>query len=156
MGRGRLITWFTGRKCGLKVVNLLLAVVMTGSVTYYADGVFDEVYTNRLAFGHVQPCTECIGLIAVLDRAYVGDLAYVTRPGHAEEGPFLVADCAAMKDFGRLQQRGLVAEVDWATAQRWGMRGPLYGVRVRIVDRRPSLPAAPWPARGGDGRAVAY
>ena len=141
-----------------RATALLLAVVIAGSVTYYADGVFDEVYANRLAFGHVAPCPECIGLIAVLDRQYVGDLAYVTRPGHAEEGPFLVADCAAAKDFGRLQQRGLVAEVDWATAQRWGMRAPLYDVTVRIVARElaPSEPVAPWPARRSDGRAVAF
>jgi len=136
---------------------LLLAVALTGSVTYYADGVFDEVYSNRLAFGHVQACPECIGLIAVLDRKFVGDLAYVTRPGEAEEGPFLVADCAAAKDLVRLRARGLVAEVDWQTAQRWGMRAPLYDVTVRIVDRTaPSKPVAPWPARRSDGRAVAY
>lgn len=137
---------------------LLLAVVMTGSVTYYADGVFDEVYANRLAFGHVEPCPQCIGLIAVLDRQHVGKLAYVTRPGLPEEGPFLVADCAAAKDLVRLHARGLVAEVDWQTAQRWGMRAPLYDVTVRIVDREiaPVLPVAPWPAGRSDGRAVAY
>lgn len=134
---------------------LLLAVVMTGSVTYYADGVFDEVYSNRLAFGHVQACPECVGLIAVLDRQYVGDLAYVTRPGHVEEGPFLIADCAAAKDFARLQKRGLVAEVDWETAQRWGMRGPLHGVTVRIVTRQIEIPE-PLPARSVGRRAVAY
>ena len=134
---------------------LLLAVVMTGSVTYYADGVFDEVYSNRLAFGHVQACSECVGLIAVLDRQYVGDLAYVTRPGHVEEGPFLVADCAAKKDFARLQKRGLVAEVDWETAQRWGMRGPLEDVTVRIVTRQIEIPE-PLPARPVGRRAVAY
>lgn len=139
------------------MVALLLAVVMTGCVTYYADGVFDEVYTNRVAFGHVEPCPECIGLIAVLDRQYVGDLAYVTRPGMAEEGPFLIADCAAAKDLARLQRRGLVAEVDWETAQRWGMRAPLYGVRVRVVARQaPGLPVDPFPARPVDRRAVAY
>lgn len=139
----------------MKVVALLLAVVMTGSVTYYADGVFDEVYTNRLAFGHVQPCPECIGLIAVLDRQFVGDLAYVTRPGRAEEGPFLVADCAAVEDLARLQKRGLVAEVDWATAQRWGMRGPIHGVTVRVVTR-PIEMREPLPARSVGRSAVAY
>jgi len=123
------------------VWGLLLSVLLTGSVTYYADGVFDEVYANRITFGHVQPCPQCIGMIAVLDRQYVGDLAYVTRPGHVEEGPFLVADCAATKDLVRLQERGLVAEVDWATAQRWGMRAPLYDVTVRIESRNP--PCAP-------------
>ena len=87
-----------------------MSVLLTGCVTYYADGVFDEVYQNRLAFGHVEPCPQCIGLVAVLDRQYVGQLAYLTRPGEAEEGPFLIADCAAAKDLVRLQARGLVAE----------------------------------------------
>lgn len=121
---------------------LALALLLTGCVTYYAEGVFDEVYANRLAFGHVKPCPTCIGLVAVLDRQYVGKLAYLTRPGHAEEGPFLIADCAAAKDLVRLQKRGLVAEVDWATAQRWNMQAPLYGVTVRIV-ARPPPPVAP-------------
>jgi len=138
------------------VWGLLLSVLLTGCVTYYADGVFDEVYQNRLAFGHVEPCPQCIGLVAVLDRQYVGQLAYLTRPGEAEEGPFLIADCAAAKDLVRLQARGLVAEVNWATAQRWGMRAPLYGVTVRIV-RRDELrePVRPVPARGLGGRLYA-
>jgi len=138
-----------------RVVTLLLAVLLTGCVTYYADGVFDEVYANRLAFGHVEPCPKCIGLVAVLDRQYVGELAYLTRPGHAEEGPFLIADCAAAKDLVRLQARGLVAEVDWQTAQRWGMRAPLYGVTVRIVARPSAEPAEPAPPRPAAGARFA-
>lgn len=126
-------------------------------MTYYADGVFDEVYTNRITFGHVQPCPQCIGLVAVLDRQYVGDLAYITRPGHAEEGPFLIADCAAAKDLVRLQARGLVAEVDYQTAQRWGMRAPLTGVTVRIESRNPPYkPEMPAPAHGTGDKLYAY
>ncbi len=116
-------------------MNLILSLVtlagsLTGEVTYYADGVMEAVYANRLKWDHVEPCPDCIGMVALLDRANVGRQVYIVRPGHPPEGPYLVVDCAARKDYARLRQRGLVAEVDYRTARRWRMAGPLFDVRI--------------------------
>lgn len=108
----------------------MLLGTLIGEVTYYGPGVMERVYANRLRWNHVEACEECIGMVALLDRQHVGERVFLQRPGHDPEGPFLVVDCAAKKDFRRLKERGLVAEVDWRTARRWRMRGPLYGVRV--------------------------
>lgn len=107
---------------------------LTGEMTYYGRGVMEQVLTNRLAWGHVTACPECIGMVALLDRQHVGKRVYLQRPGHGIEGPYLVVDCAAAKDYRRLLLRGLVGEVDWQTSRRWQMRGPVYGVRVVFQD----------------------
>lgn len=107
---------------------LLLSSLLVGEVTYYRPGLMEEVYRNRLDMGHVQPCPNCIGLIALEGRANVGRRAYLTRPGHKPEGPFLVVDTGAFRTPGR------VAEVDYRTARRWGMAGPLRGVRIFTLE----------------------
>ena len=110
-------------------MTLLLAVhLLTGDVTYYGNGVFEQVYANRLAWAHVQPCPRCVGMIALADPAHLGKRAYLTRPGCAPEGPFLVTDS------GVFQTPGRVAEVDYQTAQRWQMRGPVMGVTVFVME----------------------
>ena len=117
---------------------------LTGSVTYYNPGIMEATYRLRLQWGHVAPCAigsgadACVGMIALLDRAYLGRRVWLRRPGHPVEGPFLVVDCAAGKDRERLRKRGLVAEVDWPTARRWRMAGPVAGVIVHFAD--PTLP----------------
>jgi len=68
------------------LIIALLATVVRGSVTFYSPGVMDRVYLNRLAWGHVQPCERCIGMIAVVEPGQVGKVAYLTRPGQAPEG----------------------------------------------------------------------
>jgi hypothetical protein len=112
------------------VVGNAAGDTLRGSVTYYNPGVMEATYRARLQWGHVAPCGDCVGLIALLDRAHLGRRVWLQRPGHAPEGPYLVVDCAAEKDLPRLRARGLVAEVDWPTARRWRMAGPLDGVIV--------------------------
>ncbi len=107
------------------MIDLILALLIAGQATYYAPGVMDEVFENRLAWGHVQPCELCVGMVALLDREMVGELVYLQRPGYEVEGPFLVIDCAAAGDRANLVRRGWAVDVDWATAQRWGMRKPV-------------------------------
>lgn len=100
-------------------------MVIAGTATFYNPGIADEVYANRLRWGHVQPCAECIGMVALLDRETVGELVYLQREGAAAEGPFLVIDCAGRAHRAALVKRGWAVDVDWATAERWGMRGPI-------------------------------
>jgi hypothetical protein len=114
------------------MVTATLAVVLHGSLTFYAPGVFETVYQNRLAWGHVKPCADCTGYLAVLDRKYLGRQAYV-QTGATVLGPLLIVDVAADKDRERLRRRGLVAEIDHANAMRLGMAGPRANVTVWIV-----------------------
>lgn len=107
------------------LIDLVLALVITGKAMFYGPGVMDGVYVNRLAWGHVQPCAMCVGMVALLDRETVGELVWLQRPGYEVEGPFLVIDCAAAGDRANLLRRGWAVDVDYATAQRWGMRGPV-------------------------------
>ena len=107
-------------------VVLLLSLSITGLITYYADGVMDEVYRNRLAWGHVQPCAECIGMAAMLDRDHIGQQVWIDGP-LGIEGPFLVVDCGNAAHRKQQEARHLIAEVDYQTAMRWGMKGPIEG-----------------------------
>jgi hypothetical protein len=93
-------------------------LVMSGTMSYYAPNVMTEVYGNRLAWGHVQPCPECIGMVALADARHLGKRVWLDGP-QGLEGPFLTTDC------GKFLTPGRILEVDWQTARRWGMRGPL-------------------------------
>ena len=93
-------------------------MLIYGDATFYAPGVMTEVLANRIAWGHVQPCPECIGMVALADCGQLGARAWIIGP-RGMEGQFLVTDCGTFLTPGR------VAEVDWDTAQRWGMRGPV-------------------------------
>lgn len=128
------------------MIGLLLALLVAGQATYYNPGLAEQVLTNRLAWGHVQPCAECVGYVALLERAMVGERVWLQRPGQPPEGPFLVIDCAAAGHQAALRKRGWAVDVDWQTAQRWGMRGP---VPVTVLTAVPvALPAAAWEDEG--------
>lgn len=116
-----------------------------GEVTFYGHGVMESAYHLRLQRAQVPYCDRptCVGYVAMLRAGDLGRKVWLQAPGRAAEGPFLVVDYASAQDFERLRQRGLVAEVDYVTAQRWGMRGPLYGVTVLVAPpqaRRQLLP----------------
>lgn len=120
------------------MLDLLLSLVITGTATYYHPGVMDEVYRNRLVWGHVAPCPECVGMVALLDREWIGQTVWLQRPGAPVEGPFLVVDCAAAGHREALLRRGWAVDVDWQTAQRWQMRGPV-AVSVLSVSGPPGV-----------------
>jgi hypothetical protein len=100
-------------------------------------GVFEQVVANRLAWGQLEPCAECVGYVALLDAEHIGTQVWLQAPGREVEGPFLVADVANRHNRTILQRNQWVVEVDWQTAQRWGMRGPLAGVRVYFDPPKP-------------------
>lgn len=112
--------------------------VQSGWATYYNPGVMAQVVANR---GYIDRPGEYQGLLAsrgvvgavALNRA--GDLGrrvWLDGPG-GREGPFLVLDCAQFVHYGQRLRGGRIVEVDWATAQRWGMTGPVR-VMVWFVD----------------------
>lgn len=102
----------------------------TGEVTFYAPNVMERTYNLRLRLAEVPYCDppECIGYVATLRPGDLGRKVWLQVPGREAEGPFLVVDYAARRDFSNLVDRGLIAEVDYQTAQRWGMKKPFYDV----------------------------
>ena len=107
------------------MTDILLSLLVAGSATYYNPGIMDEVYRNRLAWGQIAPCAECVGYVALLDADMIGQRVYLQRDGKPPEGPFLAIDTAAAGHRADLLRRGWAVDVDWPTAQRWGMRGPI-------------------------------
>ena len=97
----------------------------SGMATYYAPGLMEQVYANRLLWGHVKPCQECVGLVAMLDREDVGRKVWLRYNGQIY-GPFLDVDCANPKDLEWLARHHRVVEVSGEQAQAWGMVGPVF------------------------------
>ena len=108
-------------------------VWLVGVCLFYNPNVMERVAAYRQL-----ECAECVGTVAVPDCGQLGERIWLERDGGVE-GPFLVVDCAAEEDRERLTQRGLVAEVDWLTAQRWQMFGP-----VSCQSAAGPYPAAQW------------
>jgi hypothetical protein len=96
---------------------------VTGKATYYAPGVMETVYRNRLRMAQVQPCPECVGYLAVRSCADLGRRAWVQYTGQWY-GPFEIIDCAAPADLPAMVQRGRVVEVAYEWALAWGISGP--------------------------------
>lgn len=111
-----------------------------GEVTFYAYDVMERAYHRRLELAQVPYCDKpaCVGYVATLRPGDLGRKVWLMRPGLPAEGPFLVVDYAAARDFARLDQRGVVAEVDYQTARRWGMTGPLHD--VMMLAKAPIVP----------------
>ena len=109
------------------------ALPATGKATYYAHGVMERVWQYRIQNGHVQPCKECIGAVAMMHSGDIGRKVWIERKGEVL-GPFLVVDCAARQDYPGLVKRGVVIEVPFWLAQHWKMAGP---VEVKVLDRAP-------------------
>lgn len=116
---------------------LSLALFTEGQASYYAPGLMDEVYANRLGWGHVQPCESCVGMVALLDVGNLGRLVYLDFGDDLGiEGPFLVVDVAQAEHRAGLRKRNRVVEVDYATARRHHMNGP---IPVRVLWRPPEV-----------------
>jgi hypothetical protein len=105
---------------------MVLPAMTAGLITFYARGVMEEVYRNRLTWKQVAPCPECVGMAAVLDCGRLGDRVWLAGPD-GWEGPFLVVDCSNAAHLAAQRARGLMAEVSWEQAQEWHMRGPIEG-----------------------------
>lgn len=103
-----------------------------GQVTFYSPGLMEWVYEHRLRLEQVPVCDPpaCVGYVAMMRAGDLGRKVWLKPAGRPAEGPFLVVDYADQRNFDALWARGQVAEVDYATAQRWDMRGPLAGVLI--------------------------
>jgi len=97
--------------------------VQVGWATYYAPGLMEQVAGNRLTWGQINLCSDCVGYVALLDPRDIGRRVWV-KYGHRWEGPFLVVDCAQAAHREGLIARDWVVDVDWQTSQRWRLRQP--------------------------------
>jgi hypothetical protein len=106
----------------------------SGRAMYYNPGIMDQVVSFRMQSNHVSTCRECVGYVALLDRADLNRKVWIEWGAGDVEGPFLVVDCAAKQHVQLLLSRNWVVDVDYATAMRHGMNRPLP---VTVWDRRP-------------------
>jgi len=107
-------------------MNPLAAAVLIGWATFYSPNVMERVAEYRGL-----SCADCVGYAAMIDPEWIGQRVWIGRPGQRSEGPFLVVDCGKEEYRAAQKARGLVAEVDFETARRWKMRGPII-VRVSL------------------------
>ena len=101
-----------------------------GNAKYYADGVMKKVAVNR---GYIKDPSE---YDAWLDSLGVDGAASLMRYGDLGRKFMIVwadgtitkhisIDCANRRHYARRVEQGDVVEVDWATAQMMGMKGPV-------------------------------
>ena len=107
-----------------------------GKAMYYNPGIMQEVYHYRLDLGQIQPCGECAGYAALLRQGDLNRRIWLEWSDGRIEGPFLVIDVAARHHIGLLLSRGWVVDVDYDTAMRQRMAGP---VPVTVLET-PSRP----------------
>jgi hypothetical protein len=96
-----------------------------GVAMYYNPGVFQRVLPFRYEHNHISECGECIGYVALLRGGDIDRRVWLQRRGQMAEGPFWVVDAAAFQHIPGLLSRNWVVDVDYDTAMRWRMSGPI-------------------------------
>ena len=103
---------------------------LDGLATYMNPGVMARTAANRGLIPHPGAYASWLavhGYAGGVALNPAGDLGRVIWLEHAGriEGPFVVLDCAQRVHYAQRIDQRRVVEVDWATAQRWRMRGPV-------------------------------
>ena len=98
---------------------------------YYNPDVFVRVMDFRFKSNHISECDECIGYVALLRGGDLDRRVWLQREGQRMEGAFWVGDAAAFKHIPALLSRNWVVDVDYDTAMRWRMAGP---VSITVYD----------------------
>ena len=111
---------------------------VSGLAMYYAPNVMENVAQYRLRVNNIEGCEECVGSVALLRAGDLDRKVWIQQEGGEVEGPFQVLDVAARHHIPSLLARNWVVDVDYDTAMRWGMRGP---VPVTILGEPPTEPA---------------
>jgi len=108
---------------------------VTGLAMYYAPNVMDGVEAYRERVNDLAECEECVGRVALLRAGDLGRKVWIKAGDNPVEGPFQVLDVAARHHIPDLLRRNWVIDVDYTTAARWGMRGP---VTVTVYGEAPA------------------
>ncbi len=96
-----------------------------GVAMYYNPGVFQKVLGFRYKNQHISTCDECIGYVALLRAGDLDRRVWLQRQDRIAEGPFWVVDVASRRDIPGLLERNWVVDIDYQTAMRWRMAGPI-------------------------------
>ena len=92
-------------------------LIASGMATRYDPDVMGQVYQNRLRWGQVTECPECLGRVALLDCSWLDERVWLRVDG-AWVGPVHVADCAANHDQAALKKKKFAVDLGWLLA-RW-------------------------------------
>ncbi|MFN3980570.1 MAG: hypothetical protein ACK4SA_09325 [Caldilinea sp.] len=122
---------------------------VTGLAMYYAPRVMDSVASYRERVNNIEECEECIGRVALLRAGDIGRHVWIQVGDGAVEGPFQVLDVAGRHHIPDLLRRNWVVDVDYETAMRWGMRGP---IEVTVYAEPPDR-IAKLPTQSNEGKA---
>jgi hypothetical protein len=124
------------------VLSLLMTApvtdtAQTGKISHYAPGVMEQVIYNRQhgccgRYSLPLNLPDVDGYAALADREMIGEvvrLCPLDRPCEM----FLVTDCAGYADGGYewMMRYNVIAEVDYATALRWGTPGRVVSGALR-------------------------
>ena len=108
-------------------------LIASGMATRYDPDVMGQVYQNRLRWGHVTECPECLGRVALLDCSRLDERVWLRVDG-AWVGPVHVVDCAAGRDRGRLEKKRFAVDLGWLLARWLGVIDDVKrGVGVRLA-----------------------
>jgi len=90
-----------------------------GVSSYYAKGIMEQVVENRgLSMNGYH------GAVALMMCGDIGKSVWIKRSTAATfQGPYLVADCSGKNHLYFNVMTGIVVEVDYHTAVRWGIPG---------------------------------
>ena len=109
-----------------QIIALIVAVACyTGTLSQYDRPPTDMVLDNRSVFGQTaytlpENHEGVSGYIAVYDCEWIGQVVTVSWSNHVER--LMVFDCAGDDETRQWMKReNVIGEVDFYTAQRWGM-----------------------------------
>jgi hypothetical protein len=114
--------------------------VTYGHAAYYAEGVMEQVVYVRQHTASVwktlpPDVPPVIGFVAVDDCVEIGSFVWLWHEDPPElAGPYWVVDCRAAHDIALAEQKGIIVEIDYNTATRWGVIG--YGpsfINVAVI-----------------------
>ena len=112
-------------------------VILSGIASQYAPGVMEGVVAVRQSGATVADLPHDLpdvdGFVAVKDCDDIGEVIWLRPAGADEWESFLVADCANPADGADLwmERNGILVEVDYNTAVRWGTVGK--GINVEML-----------------------
>lgn len=125
------------------VALLSLFTITYGKAAYYDQGVMESVVyvrQNTETWGGLSTeVPAVIGFVALNDCEELNSLVWLWHEDPLElAGPYWVVDCRAEQDVLAAEVKGIVVEVDYNTAKRWGVVGfgPSY-INVAVIRRRP-------------------
>jgi hypothetical protein len=113
--------WYGGKACMPTAETFFTTPppVTTGAAVFYNPGA---MWATAIYRGYSPQIDGILGEVAAETPAMIGWVVWLKREGLPWEGPYLVVDCPRRNyQYGQVVNWGQVVEVDFETAERWGM-----------------------------------